>query len=71
MTSSSTSRPAVSTARPRRRYYVYDAGGQRCRKVTERRAAPASQERIYLGGFEIFREDGATDTVMLERERCT
>ena len=57
-----------------RTYYVYDGGGQRVRKVTERQA-PAGQtptrmkERIYLGGFEVYREygtDGAS--VKLERE---
>jgi len=55
-------------------YYVYDAGGQRVRKVTERQAAagetPARKnERIYLGGFEIYREySGDGSTVTLERE---
>ena len=55
-------------------YYVYDAGGQRVRKVTER-TAPAGEtptrmkERIYLGGFEIYREyNGDGSTVTLERE---
>ncbi len=59
---------------PETTWYVYDAGGQRVRKVTTR-YAPAGQpslrwkERIYLGGFEIYREyknDG--DTIDLERE---
>jgi len=55
-------------------YYVYDAGGQRVRKVTERQAAagetPARKnERIYLGGFEIYREySGDGSMVTLERE---
>ena len=46
-------------------YYVYDAGGQRVRKVTERQAAEGEtptrwKERVYLGGFEIYREyDGS------------
>ena len=55
-------------------YYVYDASGQRVRKVTERQAATSQtptrmKERIYLGGFEIYHEyqvDGATTD--LERE---
>jgi RHS repeat-associated protein len=59
---------------PETTYYVYDASGQRVRKVTERQAAqgqtPARlKERVYLGGFEVYREyggDGATIT--LERE---
>lgn len=55
-------------------YYVYDSSGQRARKVTERAANAGGtptrlKERLYLGGFERYREfanDGtATD---LERE---
>ena len=48
------------------------AAGQRVRKVTERSAngkAHAKKERIYLGGFEIYREyDGTGNAVTLERE---
>lgn len=50
-------------------YYVYDAAGQRVRKVIERQTGARQKERIYLGGFEIYREynsDGST--VTLERE---
>ena len=36
-------------------YYVYDAGGQRARKVIERNGATL-EERIYLGGYELYRE---------------
>jgi RHS repeat-associated protein len=55
-------------------YYVYDASGQRVRKVTERQVADGGtptrmKERIYLGGFEIYREyDGTGANVTLERE---
>ena len=35
-------------------YYVYDAAGQRVRKVWEK-PADIVEERIYLGGFEIYR----------------
>jgi RHS repeat-associated protein len=59
---------------PETTYYVYDANGQRARKVTERQA-PAGQtptrkaERIYFRGFEIYREyNGNGNTVTLERE---
>lgn len=51
-------------------YYVYDASGQRVRKVCEK-APGLTEERIYLGGFEIFRSHGGaigTDTATLERE---
>jgi RHS repeat-associated protein len=57
-----------------RTWYVYDAGGQRVRKVTERQPAAGQiptrmRERIYLGGVEIYREyENDGDTVILERE---
>lgn len=51
---------------PETTYYVYDASGQRVRKVTESAATAADvsagrlpsklKERIYLGGFEIYQE---------------
>jgi RHS repeat-associated protein len=53
-----------------RTFYVYDAAGQRIRKVCEK-AQGLSEERIYLGGFEIFRKHGGAigpDTATLERE---
>lgn len=45
---------------PETTYYVYDAEGQRVRKVTETQAAPGAvptkkSERIYLDGIEIYR----------------
>jgi RHS repeat-associated protein len=55
-------------------YYVYDASGQRVRKVTERQAGPGQtptrlKERMYLGGFEIYCEyAGDGQTVTLARE---
>ena len=51
-------------------YYVYDASGQRVRKVWEK-APGLTEERIYLGGFEIFRRHGGpigANTATLERE---
>jgi RHS repeat-associated protein len=50
-------------------YYVYDSGGQRVRKVIETQNGTRKQERIYLGGFEVYREyDGNGISVTLERE---
>lgn len=46
-------------------YYVYDAAGQRLRKVWEK-SANLIEERIYLGGVEIFRRRQGADR--LERE---
>lgn len=49
-------------------YYVYDAAGQRARKVTERASGAQKNERIYLGGCEVYREYNPSGTLMLERE---
>ena len=46
-----------------RTWYVYDAGGQRVRKVTELATGQVKDERIYLGGFEIYRRHGANPLV--------
>ena len=45
-------------------YYVYDAAGERIRKVVEK--DNLTEERIYLGGFEIFRKR-RNETIELER----
>ena len=44
-----------------RTYYVYDAAGQRVRKVTERADGRLKDERIYLGGFEVYRRHAGPD----------
>jgi RHS repeat-associated protein len=50
-------------------YYMYDGGGQRVRKVTETQNGARKDERIYLGGFEVYRKyNGNGQTVTLERE---
>ena len=41
-----------------RTWYVYDAAGQRVRKVTELANGAVKDERVYLGGFEIYRRHG-------------
>ncbi len=48
-------------------YYVYDAGGQRVRKVWDK-APGLKEERIYLGGFEVFRKRDGSSAITLERE---
>lgn len=51
-------------------YYVYDAAGQRVRKVWEK-APGLTEERIYLGSFEIFRRHAGPigqGSVSFERE---
>ncbi|MEO8764900.1 MAG: SpvB/TcaC N-terminal domain-containing protein [Ginsengibacter sp.] len=47
-------------------WYVYDSGGQRVRKVIER-PGNTTEERIYIGGFEIYRERSG-NTIILERD---
>lgn len=50
--------------------YVYDGSGQRVRKVWEK-SANLIEERLYFGGFEIFRRHGGAigaNTATLERE---
>ena len=46
-----------------RTWYVCDAAGQRVRKVTELASGAIKDERIYLGGFEIYRRRGANPLV--------
>ena len=70
-----TAKQVVNTGgTPEITYYVYDASGERVRKVTERQTAAGEtptrkNERIYLGWFEIYRQYGGDgSTVKLERE---
>jgi RHS repeat-associated protein len=49
-------------------YYVYDASGQRVHKVVEKNNGNLIEERIYIGGFEIFRTENANCDISLERE---
>jgi hypothetical protein len=69
-----TARQVVRNGTPETTFYVYDADGQRVRKVTERLALAGETpirktEHIYLGDFEIYRKYGADgNTVKLERE---
>lgn len=52
-----------------RTWYVYDATGQRVRKVTENQNGHPVKERIYLGGCEIYREfNGNGANIILKRE---
>lgn len=46
-----------------RTYYLYDAAGQRVCKVTELATGHVKDERIYLGGFEIYRRQGVNALV--------
>lgn len=53
-------------------HYVYDAAGQRVRKVTALAGGHRVEERIYLGGFEVFRRHaGSIGAGSIRRERET
>ena len=48
-------------------YYTYDSTGQRVRKVSELENGKLKDERIYLGGFEIYRQHtGANASLVRE-----
>lgn len=54
---------------PEMTYYIYDGAGQRVRKVTERQNGSRKEERIYLGGFEIYHKFNSNGTgIALARE---
>src|SRR6185369_16461133 len=64
-----TSRQVITNGAPEATYYVYDGAGQRMRKVTERQNGTRKNERIYLGGFEVYREfNGNGQSATLQRE---
>ena len=64
-----TTRQVVNNgATPETTCYVYDANGERVRKVTLQSSGRLKNERIYLGGFEIYREYDGNGSLVLERE---
>jgi RHS repeat-associated protein len=70
---SASARQVVNGGDPETTYYVYDAGGQRVRKVTELAAAAGEPpirkgERVYVGAFEIHRQYEVTGVVRHELE---
>ncbi len=66
---SATSRQVRNNGTPETTFYLYDAAGQRVRKVIEGQNGKRKKERIYFGGFEVFREYDADGTsITLERE---
>ena len=63
------SRQVVHCGTPETTYYVYDSSGERVRKVTDRANGSRKTERLYVAGFELFREfAGDDDELTLERE---
>jgi RHS repeat-associated protein len=65
---SATSQQVVNRGVPETTYYIYDASGQRVRKITEGQNGVKKNDRLYLGGFEVYREYGSGSDVTRERE---
>jgi RHS repeat-associated protein len=63
----STQRQVVNDAPGEITYYVYDSSGQRVRKVTQSGSGAKTKERIYLGGYEVYREYSGS-SASLERQ---
>jgi RHS repeat-associated protein len=68
-------RQVINNGTPETTWYVYDTSGQRVRKVTERQSSEGEKptrikERIYLTGFETYREY-KNDGTELKFERQT
>jgi RHS repeat-associated protein len=68
----SSSTQVVGGAEPETTYYVYDAGGERVRKITDSGSQGGQprklREHLFVGSLEIYREYAADGTVTLERE---
>ena len=61
-------RQVVNGGAGERTYYVYDGAGQRVRRVTERNNGSRKNERVYIGGYEVYREYDTKGTTTLERQ---
>lgn len=62
-----TAQQVINDGTPETTYFVYDSSGTRVRKVTDTSAGVRKNERIYLDGFEVYREYTGND-IDLERE---
>ena len=56
---------APDDAAGERTFYVYDADGERVRKVTELASGQIKEDRLYIGGFEVYERHG-TDPLVRE-----
>jgi RHS repeat-associated protein len=65
---SASSRQVVNASQTETTFYVYDASGQRTRRVTERANGRRRKERFYIGRFEVYREFDGSGAVALERD---
>lgn len=64
----STEQQVVNNGSAETTFYVYDSAGQRVRKVTVTSGRVRSKERVYLGGYELYREYRGGATVSMERQ---
>ncbi len=62
-----TARQVLNSGTPETTYYTYDSAGQRVTKATNNQNGIRTAQRIYLGGYEIYREYDTTGSVTLER----
>jgi RHS repeat-associated protein len=53
-----TAQQVANNGAPETTWYVYDARGERVRKITELASGKVKDERIYHDGFEIYRRHG-------------
>jgi RHS repeat-associated protein len=58
-----TAQQVINNGTPETTWYVYDADGQRVRKVTELATGQVKDQRIYVDGFEVYRREGANPLV--------
>jgi RHS repeat-associated protein len=65
---SATARQRVAEGEPETTYYRYDGAGQRVVKATYSEAGAIVARRVYLGGYELYREYGPQGEVTLERQ---
>ncbi|HEX5151230.1 MAG TPA: SpvB/TcaC N-terminal domain-containing protein [Parafilimonas sp.] len=64
-----TAQTVMNAGTPATTFYVYDAGGIRVRKITNGQSINTKiEERIYLGGYEIYRSYNNDGTTKLERQ---
>jgi RHS repeat-associated protein len=67
----STARQVLNAGAPETTWYRYDTSGHRVRKATLSRTGTPTHERIYLDGYEIYREYSTTGDPTLERQTIT
>jgi RHS repeat-associated protein len=63
-----TAQQVVNNGTPETTYYRYDARGQRVVKATETQTGILVAQRLYLGGYEVYREYSTNGAVTLERQ---